>query len=281
MSFDYTTVIGVDESHIEKLRLVFPTWVAHKPSLLNHRLVIFYDINSNCHPLTISRIVHQHPDIDIYAWPPPGVAYDDIPSMGRFGGAQRYKMLAGFVHCPRFRVETDYWLKLDLDTVATGQDNWIDEKWFEDKPAIVAHPWNYTKPPDQMITLDLWASQCHHIAQLENTQPLNLRPEPGSSMVSHKRIISWCGFFNTDFTADCSRAAEATCGIGKLPVPSQDGYMWYMAQRRGLPIRRENMKKCGWAHCGSERSICDERAKQGISRDVIDFQSNWPGEVSA
>jgi len=31
-----------------------------------------------------------------------------------------------------------------------------------------------------------------------------------------------------------------------MPVPSQDGFVFYIAKRMGLEIRRVNMKRKGW-----------------------------------
>jgi len=42
--------------------------------------------------------------------------------------------------------------------------------------------------------------------------------------------------------------ANRTCGVGKMPVPSQDSFLWYLAARMGLKVRRVNMKSCGWEH---------------------------------
>ncbi len=154
-------------------------------------------------------------------------------------------------------VKTPYWLKLDLDVVATGQDDWIDERWFEGNPAIIAHPWNYSKPPESMLDLDKWVkvNAGKLPDKITDSEPLNLIPNPGSDIVRHERIISFCGFFNTEFTKLCSEMAESTCGSGKLPVPSQDGFMWYVAKRGGFGINRVNMKARGWKQCSSERSI--------------------------
>jgi len=252
---DYTLVIGVDGRHLEQLSLVWPTWVKHKPSILTHPLVVFYDRDQ----LTwkdIQPIVKEHYQITVYDWPPKGAEYKGDPK-DKWTNPQRHKMLSGFVHVPPMFVKTKYWLKLDLDTVATGMDDWIDESWFEDEPAIVSHPWGYTKPARQMLDLDEWTgARLDMMPQwLWQKPPLNLVPREGSSMVRHKRIISWCGFFNTEFTEVCSAVAAGCCELGQLPVPSQDGYLWYMAERGNLGIKRVNMKSRGWEHWTTTRNI--------------------------
>jgi hypothetical protein len=165
-------------------------------------------------------------------------------------------MLAGFVHVPPAFVKTPYWLKVDLDSVAIENDDWINEDWFKDEPAIISHGWSFTKPANQMIILDEWvANNKNHLEKLNQYAPLDLYPKPGSERVGHKRIISWCSFWKTSFCKWASWMAGTTCGIGGLPVPSQDGYLWYCAKRAGLGIVRTNMKNLGWEHWSSRNTI--------------------------
>ena len=253
---DYTVVLGVDDGHLEHFQHVIPNWKKYKPSLFNQPWLIFYDAYGKINSSKIYEILEQADAmpsrICLIHWPTDGVtAYETVDGIGRFGNSQRYKMLAGFVHVPARYVATNYWLKLDLDAVATGEDQWIDPSWFEDHPAIVAHPWGYTKPANQMSLLDAWVQEnaVDLPPRIAMTLPLNLHYTEGASAVSHSRVISWCGFFRSSFTRECSKWAEDTCGTGKLPVPSQDGFMWYSAERMRLPIVRARMKHLVWKHC--------------------------------
>jgi hypothetical protein len=208
----------------------------------------------------VADILSGHKDVTYYHWPMGGATYEADKSIGKFGDAQRYKMLAGFVFVPSMFVQTKYWLKLDLDVVATGVDDWIDPDWFEEAPAIVAHPWGYTKPANQMIQLDEWARGKFASNELQ------LRPSKGSNKIRHKRIISWCGFFHTKFTRIA--ADYASCGPYKLPVPSQDGYLWYCAKRLGLSIVRTNMKSRGWSWQSGNKRV--EHAAVEAMRDELE-----------
>ena len=174
-------------------------------------------------------------------------------------------MLAGFVHVPTVHVDTSYWLKLDTDVVATGNDDWVDDCWFEGDPAIVAQPWGFTKPADQVLKLDEWVlNNAEKLYDLVCEPALCLTPNEGSDRVRHKRIISWCGFFHTHFTWSASTWAENTCGVGKLPVPSQDGYLFYLAKRLDFGIKRVQMKKLGFEHWSTMFNVkqAAERAMQ-------------------
>jgi len=244
---DYTLVVAVDEHHLRQLELVWPTWRRHKPSLLDRPMVVIYDREQLI--CRFVRDVIRHPDLLVLPWPPDGIEYEEVEGGDRFQSAQRYKMLSAFVHVPPKVVHTPYWLKLDTDAVATGTDDWIDPEWFADEPVIVSHPWGFTRPPDQMLTLDRWVDECdEELAVLNSRPPLNLQPEPGRDRLDHKRIISWCAFFKTDFVSDCSCWAEKTCGVGKMPVRSQDGYLFYCATRLKLLVVRTQMKRRGWQH---------------------------------
>jgi hypothetical protein len=202
----------------------------------------------------------DHPNLTIVSWPPQDVTYPEevIDSKNKFGKAQRYKIMAGFVHVPAMYVGTPYWLKLDADAIAQGQDNWIDPQWFNSSPTIIAHRWGFTKPANLIQRLDDWSAKNHLF-----TSPLNLPLDsPESERISHPRISSWCALFNTKFTQHCSSIAENTCGRGMLPVPSQDTYLWYMAtQTDPESIVRVNMKSQGWTYRSSFSSVKEEVIK--------------------
>lgn len=240
---DFTVVLGVDDKHLRQLSWTLPTWRRHKPSLMDRPWVVFYD-RFELGMDRLSAVLNFVPTrVDLIPWPPDGVEYDGDPG-DKWTDPQRTKMLSGFVHVAAAHVRTPWWLKLDCDVVATGQDDWIDPAWFEGDPAIVSHGWSFTKPPTQMDDLDDWA-MAHPDLHFPRG-PLRLHPQKGSDRLGHKRIISWCSFWRTDFTRWCASAAEMTCGEGHLPVRSQDGYLWYMSQRFGLGVVRTNMKKHGF-----------------------------------
>ena len=263
---EYTLVIGTDDNHFAQLCLVWPTWIKHKPDLLKQPLVIFYDRDSTLSVSQIQRAI-KHPQLRIVEWPDDAsIRYVGDPH-SKWYHPQRYKMLAGFVHVPARMVSTPYWLKIDTDVVATGVPDWIDTRWFDNVPSIVAHRWFMTKPPNQMDLLDKWVdANRQEMLVLSTNPPLNLHPEEGADKIQHKRIISWCGFFNTVMTRYASKLAEQTCGPGQLPVPSQDGYLWYIASRMKTPIVRTNMKSLGWewwSTMGNVRQAVDRSLSNG------------------
>ena len=255
---DFSLVLGVDGKHLEKLGLVWPTWEKNKPSTLKNGkswrpLIIFYDADQVKPNQIKRRITHPHPLL--IPWPPRGVFYQGDADTKWFH-PQRMKMLSGFVHVAAFHVDTPYWLKLDLDVVAAGNDDWIKAEWFKKHPAIVCHRWGFTKPADQMLQLDAWVERNKQdMPIVAKNPPLNLVPNVGWERIQHPRIISWCGFFCSALTKLASALAMNTVGEGQLPVPSQDGYLWYLATRLGLDVVRTNMKEQGWEWWSTDRNI--------------------------
>lgn len=252
---EYTTVVGVDKNHLEQLSYTWPTWCKHKPHILLHPMIVFYDYRQ-VSEYQVRRIV-DHPQLALVPWPFPGVEQWQGDKTSKWDDPQRNKMLCGFVHVAARYVKTPYWLKIDTDVVAAAQNEWIDVGWFDGNPAIIAHRWTFTKPPNQMELLDQWAADHMDVLPfMWHTKPLDLHPKPGWDRLSHKRIISWCGFFQTSFTRLCVTAASLTCELPlHLPVPSQDGFMFYMATRLGFPIVSTNLKKLGWQHWSTMNNV--------------------------
>ena len=252
---NWTLLIGLDSKHFEQLKLVIPTWKKYKPSLFEKKWVVFHDDSVNVNEIHAFLLYYGIKGYYLCSWPPEGVEYDGDPN-SKWTQPQRSKMLSGFVHIAAEYVKTPYWLKIDTDSTASGNDDWIEPYWFENDPAIISHPWGFSKPANQMMELDKWVeNNPDKLSALRDHPPLRLEPNQGSSRLRHKRIISWVGFFNTHFTEICSCYAEMTCGIGKLPVNSQDGFMWYVAKRFECGIVRANMKSRGFVHRSSMRGI--------------------------
>lgn len=245
---DFTTVIAVDKKHFDQLSTTWPNWIKYKPSLLDHPLLVIVDDLGLIEKL--DRVLSDHKMIRYFPWYPK-CEYEQKTDE-RWYDPQRQKMLASFVFAAK-QIKTDFWLKIDCDTISKPVDDWINSEWFDDTPAIIASGWGYTKPPMQMVELDNWADE-NEIPGLSDRPRLDLYPKPGSDLVRHQRIISWCGFFNTDFTRWCAKIAEDHCGYGQLPVPSQDGFMWWAATRSGWLVRRENLKYA-WIHRSTMKGI--------------------------
>jgi len=139
-------------------------------------------------------------------------------------------------------------------TFARPHDKWIDPEWFTapsyvEEPGYVAPKWHYTKGVDFLGKLDRWGDGT---AEMWGKPAPVLGYDPTHLRVGHARMCSWCSYYRTAFTKLVARLCRKRSllhdGGHKLPVPSQDTTMWYVAERLCLPKRIENMKARGWSN---------------------------------
>lgn len=245
---DFTTVIAVDEPHLAELRLSAPTWRAHKPELWERPMVVMCDgygysrqyESAVSHVWAANLAFLKHPALRIVLWEMPTAAN------------QREKMLTAFMGALQ-HVDTPWFLKIDTDAVATYPGPWIDDAWFARRPAFVGSPWSYTKPADAIARLDDWGDTVPGICEHPR---LDLPVTPNSDLVRHRRLISWCMFGNTEWT----RRMYSFCRDGRLPVPSQDTFLFYCAERRRDHYILTKMSRQGWRHVTGHRlpKACEE-----------------------
>jgi len=210
---DITLVIAIDKRHLEELSYTWPTWMKFKPELRDMKKIIIYD----CKQLQLKDLnIFNGYDVRLIPWHIDGVD-------------QREKMLTSLVRIPAREVTTKWYLKLDVDTIATASGKWIKDEWFEPYngklPVYISHRWTFSKPANVLQVLDNWADK---IDPLNKFPRLDIPFDPNSSRVTSKRIISWCFFGLTEWT----RFVDSLCQP-KLPVPSQDTLMYYCATRLG------------------------------------------------
>jgi hypothetical protein len=260
---DFTTVLGVDAKTLEQLVVSAPTWRKYRPEMFARPFLVFYDSTE----VALSKLRETLLSLGFGESPVRAVSW---PIVGRQPYAnQREKMLTGFCHVSRF-VQTPWWLKVDTDAIALKPSDWAPAEWFEpddsieydpeaDRPdyllgldydprynVIISSPWGYTKPGDQMAALDDWADGVDILAPYPR---LDVPFTPGARRARHPRIASYVSFYRADWTRFASDIARHYCGFDKIPVPSQDGYHFYIAKRRGDRILRANMKRRGWTNC--------------------------------
>ena len=244
---DVTLVVGVDEKYFKQLKTTFKLWLKFWPKLRSIDWLFFYDGKCPVLKDEIKALIQEfrhYKTTTIQAWRPPDLnQYED----------QRDRMLTAWVYVPPMFVKTKYWLKLDVDAypVRPIAGSFPNRRWFESKPAIVAHSWNYSKQRgtkgDWFKIFDEWGD---HTALLACYAPLGLRFPVGSRRLSHKRIASYAAFFETEFTRDvatqCHRSSEEKFTV---PIPSQDTFIWACAERMGKQIVRVRMKRHGITNC--------------------------------
>jgi hypothetical protein len=241
-------VVAVDRRYVEQAHLTVPIWIRRCPGITKLPVVvIFCDGGTYSVPYGDAMAPFtEFEDVRLVSWPDPRWARPSAYYN------QREMMLSAFVWAHEY-VKTDYFLKIDVDAFPVRDievEDWYNVKFFNQytnvihkhqkhRPAIVSNPWGYTKPADQMQILDDWADR-HGIPGRALRIPIE-----HSKRLRHPRIISWFCFINREF----ARAAVGDwVPPGRIPVPSQDGFHWYMAARLGWPIRRIKFKSLGWTN---------------------------------
>ncbi len=134
---DLTLVTAVDRGCLERLKLTWPTWMRFRPELRTWPVILIHD-DSIDPQADLRPLVGDHPDIRFVPW--------EMPQAEN----QREKMLNAYVRIPATEVRTSWYMKVDVDVMATDSAAWISPEWFipDEKgrpPVYVASPWGYTK----------------------------------------------------------------------------------------------------------------------------------------
>lgn len=223
-----TIVTAVNPPYLEKLKTTLPTW-QKKPQLKDCPLVVFHNgfDNPNDDLAFIEKVSGR--EVKLIEW-----------NMEK-AESTRELMLSSFVLKAPFVVDTPFWLKIDADAYFCDDQDIILDHFYEHD--LAGHKWKYTKSPNGeswIDRLDSWAED----KDIDGESYLNEEEKIksyDSKRYSHKRIASFVCLHNTEFTKEAAEYAD-----DRLPIPSHDTYMWYLAER--LPDRKwcwHNFKKLG------------------------------------
>lgn len=248
-----TLVVGLDSRTVQFWEITLPLWLSLRPEIGRMRWLIFCDRRTDAghravNLIEATRALSGRED-DVT------VGMEDTDATTRLvewpfdpeaeHETQRERMLTGFVQVPPRIVKTRWWLKVDVDAFpVTAEGKWFEPEWIESREHVmVGQKWGYTKPKTQMAELDEWADEHPAFA---GTKPLRLPVREESNKCKHPRIASWICLVDTGFSGDASAAATFTHGANHMPVPSQDGFHNYVADRLGKTYRRVDWKRRGW-----------------------------------
>lgn len=218
---DLTIVTAVDPSYIDRLQITFKTW-KEKKNISQYQIMVFV----NGMELTDSRLNFLREK---------GLKVIMIPWNMKNVETQRERMLSAFVLGTAKYVKTPYWIKLDADSYAV--DSTPLALNYMKKYAFVGHKWGYSW--DKHIkALDDWAST-HKDIRLKNAKPMYDQKQKAGRRYYHpgKRTISFIQIQNSEFTRLCASLAG-----DRLPVPSHDTYLYYIANQLGIPWKSANFK---------------------------------------
>ena len=234
---DCTTLIGVDPAHLQEASWCLPMLRKNRPELWGLPMLVLCDA---CQSVDWwQRQFAQfsdHPDCRFVPVPPVE------------GATQRHRMLSAFIYVALPHLSTKWWLKVDTD-VGSLQNvpGWAPDEWFDDAKdfQFLASPWGYTRPPELHYALMEWAKTVPEFAGAPEPEWV-LNVEKQRVWFPKGRIISYVCFGRTSYLKGLTALAPGPL----MPTASQDGFLWYVAARLGLPYARPHMNKFGFGHRG-------------------------------
>lgn len=260
---DVTVLVSLDKQHVDEFKWCYPTWAKYRPEMLDMPFVVV------CDTLLIGE--EEWYDILTPILKRPFVVSPwDNEDMYEPESTQRENMLTALVAAATYAVSTKWYLKVDADTFCCDYSSgWFNPDWLNTNYSYIAPRWGYTKPAQMLYSCEEWAMEQKHYWGLPEVVPLDSYPENRSrSTVKHRRMASWVGYGNTEFTRLAWGSVVAS-GVRRLPCPSQDTFLSFMAEKLNWPIKHQNMKKFGWRHGW-------KRAKKLINSDWASFQEFLP-----
>jgi hypothetical protein len=245
---DVTIVTACDEKYVEFLRLTYPNWRKYK-NIDKHPVIIFvHGMDLNDERLDFLK----RKNVTLVPWSFPEA--DD----------HREEMLSAFVFGTAEHVKTDYWLKLDADSYATN-----DKPLYSDdmkQYAYCGHRWSYSRP-QHIRDLDEWAKG-HWRRKLKKAGPMIEEGRVDGRRFYHntKRTISFIQLHKLKFTKFCVSLLRDR----KLPVPSQDTYMFFVCNRFDPHLGGvANFKKNHGFTQGNSRRSVEELAEKIKQVDIL------------
>lgn len=239
-------LVAVDDHYLNKLLFTYPTWLLCHPELLNMPQIFVYDASQvELEDERWARLHEQAEQIARLLKRPTPPEMRLIPWEMPQAESQRERMLTALVRCVD-QVQTPWYLKLDADTFATEPRGFYFDKWFRRDPAFIASPWGYTKPGDSIPRIDAWAAGVPELRDCPAIDYQVINDQQGRPWkCNHRRMASWVMFGNTEWT----RWASSICRDDRLPFPSQDTYLSYVAVRTGKAWLTAKFRHFGWEHC--------------------------------
>lgn len=255
---DLTVVTACDEKYIECLKLTFPNWRKYK-NIDKYPVIVFV----NGIELDDSRLDFLRLDnVELIPW-----SMDNVDS-------HREEMLSAFILGTAKHVKTNYWLKLDADSFATDYSPIVDDSMKDF--VFCGHKWGYSWA-EHIKKLDEW-SKNHGKRQIRNAKPMYDPSRVKGRRFYHdkKRTISFVQLQQTRFTRWCAKMA----GWKRLPVPSHDTYMFYIADRFENQYLTKNFKKFHGFDQGKGSDIESIKRKikevdeKNVVKQIADFVEN-------
>ena len=235
----FTTVVAVDAAHLGEFRLAHQTWKKCRPEIWENPLLIFADTalppagtgeSAGWWERLLARTC-DHPDLRVVGWPACG------------GATNRHRMLSALVYGTAEHVGTDWFVKIDTDTLCLPCENRWHPNWFDEKEnfEFVTGSWGYSKGIERWRRLKEWAAGVPELAMMPEAPGEEFPPK---DHVRHQRIISFFFVGRTRFMREVAALAPGPL----LPIDSQDTVVWYIAHRLGRRYAGVRIKRFGFHH---------------------------------
>lgn len=213
-----TYVTAVNPKYLDRLAANFPVW-RKTTNIKEYNFICFI----NDIPLDDPRLSFLDDRVKRVAW--------DFPA-----DSVREKMLSAFVFGAAKEVETEKWVKIDADAFMKAPD--IPVEWLTYDSVLFGHKWHYTKPGKFLVDLEKWSDTVPALKDKPRLFPESEWPAmEASKRYGHRRIASYFCVHKSEFV----RMAAELAG-NKLPVPSHDTYLWFLAAKLGLKIDMKKLK---------------------------------------
>jgi len=262
---DFTVVLGLDRGTLGYLDINIRSWQKFHPWLWERPWIAFYDPDGEygIQASDIRRVCLGAP-VTCVPWVGAKDTYEN----------QREKMLSGHVYVSRL-VRTEWFLKIDVDSIAIAEWDWPKDEWFDGDPVLVGPSWGYWRSKGSKYTLDEWVEILEMFGDRNFGTPragwidrIGSRDHrKGPKLKDKNRWVSWLAFQRTSWVREMSDLFEKDYGTGMLPVPSHDTSLWAAAVRSGAKTLSVGVKD-GWTNRVTKNS-CREIMKELGFDDVV------------
>ena len=235
---EITIVTACDKKYVEQLKETLTNWIKYK-HIDKFQVIVYVNGFRRIRRNKDLEFLKVLPNLRIIPW--------DMPNVED----QREKMLSAFVFGPAKDVTTPFWVKMDADSFACNDEPLLIPEMRD--YVMCGHKWGYG-----------WAKHMAILIPWVNNHP-RFESLPKDTFDQSKvdgrkyyqpRLNSYCQFHNTEFV----KMAASLAG-DRLPIPSHDTYLWYIAERLGLPYLRHNFKR----HRGMNNKAGLDRVKAAIN----------------
>lgn len=220
----YTVVIVVDQEHLAELEMTIHTWRKHKPELWRTGWLVLYDCDYLSESTVRGRLSSHGIYPEFQRWPPNRELFN----------CHSEKMTSALFYACRY-VSTPWWLRLDVDAVAYKSADWIPSP--RDDSIMVGHG-TRSIVSTPLRRMDNWADS---IPEFEGHPRLRY-------FARHRKLHGFCTFYRTQWTREMVNISEKNCGPLGMPLPFEDAYFMFCAQRFRKRYQWMNVRKTGWLH---------------------------------